>query len=116
LFADDLARLAQEHPDLTLETVSSGQLADLQRGDADLALRIGPIQHQDIVARSLGEVGSSMYASPRYLQDHPAPTNLSDLSDTGWWRSAPSCPPCRRPAGCKCMPAKRRSCCARTRW
>ena len=80
LFADDLTRLAQEHPDLTLETVSSGQLADLQRGDADLALRIGPIQHQDLVARSLGEVGSSLYASPRYLQEHPALANLSDLS------------------------------------
>lgn len=80
LFADDLARLAQEHPDITLETVSSGQLADLQRGDADLALRIGPIQHQDLVARSLGEVGSSLYASPRYLQAQAAPITLSDLS------------------------------------
>lgn len=80
LFADDLARLAKEHPDLTLETVSSVQHADLQRGDADLALRVGPIQHPDLVARSLGEVGSSLYASPRYLQAHPAPTNLSDLS------------------------------------
>jgi DNA-binding transcriptional LysR family regulator len=81
LFADDLACLAQEHPDLTLETVSSGRLVDLQRGDADLALRVGPIQHQDLVARSLGEVGSSLYASPRYLQAHPKPINLSDLSD-----------------------------------
>jgi DNA-binding transcriptional LysR family regulator len=80
LFADDLARLAQKRPDITLETVSGGQLADLQRGDADLALRIGPIDDPDLVARSLGEVGSSLYASPRYLQEHPAPTDLSNLS------------------------------------
>ena len=79
LFADDLVRLGREHPELTLETVSGGQLADLQRGDADLALRIGPIQDQDLVARPLGEVGSSLYASPRYLQEHPAPIDLLDL-------------------------------------
>jgi DNA-binding transcriptional LysR family regulator len=80
LFADDLTRLAQQRPDITLETVSSGQLVDLQRGDADLALRIGPISDPELVARSLGEVGSSLYASPRYLQEHPAPTDVSDLS------------------------------------
>jgi DNA-binding transcriptional LysR family regulator len=80
LFAEDLANLAQEHPELTLETVSGGQLADLQRGDADLALRIGPVQDQDLVALSLGDVGSSLYASPHYLRDHPPPANLSDLS------------------------------------
>ncbi len=80
LFAEDLALLAQEHPELTLETVSSGQVADLQRGDADLALRIGPIDDQDLMVRSLGEVGSSLYASPRYVHHHPAPVDLSDLS------------------------------------
>lgn len=80
LFAEDLALLAQEHPELTLETVSSGQFADLQRGDADLALRIGPILDQDLVVRSLGEVGSSLYASPRYLIDHPASIDLSNMS------------------------------------
>jgi DNA-binding transcriptional LysR family regulator len=79
LFAEDLARLARERPDITLETVSGGQIADLLRGDADLALRIGPIQDPDLVARSLGEVGSSLYASPRYLQQHPAPSDPSDL-------------------------------------
>jgi DNA-binding transcriptional LysR family regulator len=80
LFAADLARLAHERSDITLEVVSSGQITDLQRGDADLALRIGPIQDPDLVARSLGEVGSSLYASPGYLQQHPAPLDVSNLS------------------------------------
>lgn len=79
VFAEDLKLLAEQHPDLVLETISSGQIADLQRGDADLALRIGPIQDQDLVARSLGDVGSSLYASPRYLQNHPTPVDLSNL-------------------------------------
>lgn len=80
LFAEDLARLARQHPELTLETVSGGRMADLRRGDADLALRIGPIKDEDLLARSLGEAGSSLYAAPLYLRDRPAPADLSDLS------------------------------------
>lgn len=80
VFADDLARLAHEHPELSVETISGSRPADLERGDADLALRIGPIHDQDLVARSLGDVGVSLYASPRYLHDHAAPIDLQDLS------------------------------------
>jgi DNA-binding transcriptional LysR family regulator len=80
LFAEDLAQLVREHPELTLEIVSGNLLADLKRGDADMALRIGPIQDQDLVARSLGDVGSSLYASPLYLRNNAAPAALSDLS------------------------------------
>jgi DNA-binding transcriptional LysR family regulator len=80
LFADDLVRFGQEHPELSLETVSGGRLADLRSGEADLALRIGPLQDPDLVARSLGEVGSSLYAAPGYLKDHPVPQPDLDLS------------------------------------
>jgi DNA-binding transcriptional LysR family regulator len=80
LFAEDLAALTQEHPELTLETMSSGQFVDLKRGGADMALRIGPIDDQELVARSLGDIGGSLYASPSYLREHPAPVDLSDLS------------------------------------
>jgi len=80
MFADDLARLTKEHPELTLETAGSGQFADLQRGEADLALRIGQIQDHELVARSLGEVGLSLYASMHYLRDHPMAADLSDFT------------------------------------
>jgi DNA-binding transcriptional LysR family regulator len=80
VFAEDLATFAREHPELTLETVSAGQIADLQSGEADLALRIGPIHDPELVARSLGDIGSSLYASSRYLQEYPAPVDLSNLS------------------------------------
>jgi DNA-binding transcriptional LysR family regulator len=64
---------------VTLEMISGSQLADLQRGQADLALRVGPVQDPDLVARSLGDVGSSLYASPRYLEAHPVSTADLDL-------------------------------------
>ena len=79
-FADELARFGQEHPELTLETFSSGHLLDLRRGEADLAVRVGPVADEDLVARSLGDVGWSLYASPRYLESHPAPSSPEDLA------------------------------------
>jgi DNA-binding transcriptional LysR family regulator len=78
--ADDLARFGQQHPELTLETVSGGQLHDLQRGEADLAVRSGPIRDEELIGRRLGLVGFSLYGSARYLQDHPAPTHPRQLS------------------------------------
>lgn len=81
LFADDLARLGREHPEVILETISGGRPVDLRRGEADLALRVGPIRDQDLVARPLGEVGSSLYASPGYLQARPPLGPDLDLGD-----------------------------------
>jgi DNA-binding transcriptional LysR family regulator len=80
LFADELERFGREHPELILETVSGSQLADLRHGQADLALRIGPIDDPDLVARPLGDVGSSLYASPHYLKEHPVRTSPLDVS------------------------------------
>lgn len=80
LFTEDLARLRQEHPGLTLETVSGGRPDDLKRGEADLAVRIGPVTDEDLVVRSLGEVGWSLYASAAYLDRRPAPRDANDLT------------------------------------
>jgi DNA-binding transcriptional LysR family regulator len=79
LFADELVQLRAAHPEVILETVSGGQLLDLQRGEAELAVRLGPIDDESLVARSLGEVGWSLYASPRYLKDHSAPAQPEAL-------------------------------------
>jgi DNA-binding transcriptional LysR family regulator len=79
-FGQDLERFGQQHPELLVETLSGGQPIDLQRGEADLAVRIGPIQHEDLVARRLGEVGWSLYAAHRYLETHAAPLQPHDLA------------------------------------
>jgi DNA-binding transcriptional LysR family regulator len=39
----------------------------LKRGDADLAIRSGPILDQELIVRPLGESGWSLYAAPAYL-------------------------------------------------
>jgi DNA-binding transcriptional LysR family regulator len=80
LFSANLERLRKAHPQLTLELLTGSRPVDLKRGEADLAIRSGPIADQELIARSLGEAGWSLYAAPAYLQRHPAPTDLDDLS------------------------------------
>jgi DNA-binding transcriptional LysR family regulator len=80
VFADLLAQFALDHPNVALETISGSQTLDLSSGEADLALRIGPVQDPDLIARPLGEVGSSLYAAPSYLAKHPVQKPLKSLS------------------------------------
>jgi DNA-binding transcriptional LysR family regulator len=82
-FADDLARLGRAHPELTLEIVSGGRLHDLPHGEADLAVRSGPILDEALVARTLGDVGFSLYAAPRYLESAPRPATASSAPRGG---------------------------------
>ena len=79
-FAAHLARLRQERPRLSVEILAGARSVDLGRGEADLAIRIGPVTAGDLVMRKLCEVGWSLYASRTYLARRPAPADLSDLA------------------------------------
>jgi DNA-binding transcriptional LysR family regulator len=79
-FASRLAQFRQEHPRLSLEVLSGARPVDLKCGEADLAVRVGPVSDEDLVTRKLGEVGWSLYASKGYLARHPAPVDPSDLT------------------------------------
>jgi len=74
-FASRLHTLRDAHPPLALELISGAQPVDLRKGEADLALRIGPITDADLVARRLGTVGWALYASPLYLARKPVATD-----------------------------------------
>ncbi len=78
-FTAGLARLRTEHPEITLELVSGARPVDLKKGEADLAIRSGPINDDELVARKLGESGWSLYASDAYLARHAEPIDLERL-------------------------------------
>lgn len=79
LFVERLSVLRQAHPDVVLEIMSGARLVDLERGEADLALRSAPPEQEDHIVRQLCVAGWSLYAAPSYLAVHPAPTDLDDL-------------------------------------
>ncbi len=78
-FTTELAQLGRDHPGLALEILSGARPADLSSGEADVAVRIGPVTDQDLVARKLGEAGFSLYASEAYLARRGAPRDLDDF-------------------------------------
>lgn len=80
LFTPGLARLCKEHPGLSLELVSGARPVDLKRGEADLAIRAGPIADEDLVVRKLCVSGWSLYASEEYIARRPGPVDPDDLS------------------------------------
>jgi DNA-binding transcriptional LysR family regulator len=81
LFTGGLAQLCMDHPGLSLELVSGSRPADLMRGEADLAIRSGPVVDKELVARKLCESGFSLYASEAYLARRSGPVVLSDPND-----------------------------------
>jgi DNA-binding transcriptional LysR family regulator len=72
--AGALASLHQEHPDIELELVTGATSLNLLRREADIALRAGARPTQmSLIARRLGTVAWSAFASDAYLARHPAP-------------------------------------------
>jgi DNA-binding transcriptional LysR family regulator len=85
-FTPHLARFRREHPGVSLEFLSSSLPADLNKGEAELALRVGPIggvdptADENLVTQKIGDLGWSLYASPIYLARHAAPVDPRDLA------------------------------------
>ncbi len=79
LLADGFARLRRQHPEISLELVSGSRMVDLHKGEADLALRVGPLSDPELVARKVGESPWALYASDAYLARHPV-VDSADLS------------------------------------
>lgn len=75
-----LSELHKDHPDITLELLSGSRPVDLKKGEAELALRVGPVTDQDLVAQNMGEVGLSLYAADAYLARRPAPIDPLQLA------------------------------------
>jgi DNA-binding transcriptional LysR family regulator len=79
-FTAGLAQLCKDNPGLSLEIVSGALQVDLKKGEADLAIRNGPVADKELVVRKLCETGWSLYASETYLARRPAPLDANDLS------------------------------------
>ena len=80
LFTARLPQLRRAHPSLSLELSSGARPVDLLKGEADLAVRGGPLGGDDLVARKLCDGGFSLYASAGYLARHPGPLRSEDLA------------------------------------
>ena len=74
-----LARLRVAHPDIQVELVSSNEVANLLRREADIALRMVQPAQSSLVAKRIGKVTLGPYAHRDYLKRRGTPRRLTDL-------------------------------------
>lgn len=79
-FAERMAAFRKACPDIGLELTSGSRPVDLRHGEADLAVRIGTVADETLIARKLCVSGWSLYASRAYLDRHPMPIDPRSLS------------------------------------
>ena len=80
VLAPHLGEFQARHPGVTIELLGSSRMMDLKKGEADVAIRQGPSNDEDLMAKKIGDVGWSLFASQAYLGRHPAPANPRDLA------------------------------------
>lgn len=77
---DLIARLRRDMPELRLVLVATDSLSDLQRREADLALRHRPPDAPGLVGDRLADQAAGFYAAPAWIAEHGMPESLSDLN------------------------------------
>jgi DNA-binding transcriptional LysR family regulator len=74
-----LDRFHARHPGLRVEFVMSDKYLDLMKGDADVALRSGDTEDNELVGRKIADSIWAVYASRKYIERHGKPDRLEDL-------------------------------------
>jgi DNA-binding transcriptional LysR family regulator len=81
LLADSFARFVRRYPKVELEIDTTPRRVDLFNEPYDVAVRMGPVDEPELVARRYMLMERGLYASPVYLQARPAPQSPADLAE-----------------------------------
>jgi DNA-binding transcriptional LysR family regulator len=74
-----LGRFAELYPHILIDIALTDTLVDVAAGQADVAIRFGPLPDSSLTARKLGETGRVIVASPAYLARAGTPAMPEDL-------------------------------------
>lgn len=74
-----LGRFVELYPDIFVDIALTDTLVDIAAGQADVAVRFGPLPDSALTARKLGETRRVIVASPDYLARHGTPEEPEDL-------------------------------------
>ncbi|MFB0935161.1 MAG: LysR family transcriptional regulator [Propionivibrio sp.] len=77
--APAFAAFCRAYPDITLDIVLSDSVADFVEEGLDLAIRVGKVGSENLVARHIGETTLLIAASPDYLARAGHPRHPEDL-------------------------------------
>jgi DNA-binding transcriptional LysR family regulator len=74
-----LGEFAALYPHILIDISLTDALVNIAAGEADVAVRFGPLADSNLTKRKLGETGRVIVASPDYLARHGAPIVPEDL-------------------------------------
>lgn len=74
-----LGDFAALYPHILIDIALTDMLVDVAGGEADVAIRFGPLSDSSLTARKLGETRRVIVASPDYLAKHGTPQVPEDL-------------------------------------
>lgn len=74
-----LGEFVQRYPQILVDVALTDALVDVAAGQADVAVRFGPLADSPLTARKLGETRRVIVASPAYLARHGTPRVPEDL-------------------------------------
>ncbi len=74
-----LERFRALHPGLTVEFVMSDRYLDISKGDADIALRSGDTEDNELVGRKIADSVWAVYASREYVERAGRPASIEEL-------------------------------------
>lgn len=75
-----LDRFHAKHPAMRVQFVMSDKYVDLGKGDADVALRSGDTDDDELVGRKIGDSIWGVYASRAYVERHGQPASIDELT------------------------------------
>lgn len=78
--APAFAAFARAYPDITLDIVLSDSIADFAEEGLDLAIRVGKVGSDNLVARHIGETELLLAAAPAYLAEAGTPGHPDELA------------------------------------
>jgi DNA-binding transcriptional LysR family regulator len=74
-----LPRFRKRYPELRLRLQFTAKKVQIGVGEADIAIRLGPIVDPNLGVRKLGQIDFCLVASPRYLKARSMPKHPADL-------------------------------------
>lgn len=76
-----LKEFVARYPHILVDLSLTDTVVDVAAGQADVAIRFGPLADSGLTARKIGETGRVVVASPEYLARRGEPTAPEDLHD-----------------------------------
>ncbi|WP_052742047.1 LysR family transcriptional regulator [Kiloniella litopenaei] len=74
-----IAQLQGREPDLKVLLTPGNQVEDIDRGDADIAFRIGGRKVTDLIEKQIFALKNALWASEKYLEAYGMPRSKADL-------------------------------------